>query len=158
MQKFLFTCFTFFTAAFLFAQTPQGIKYQAIARDVAGGALMNTSLIVRATIHDGSASGPVVYQETHAVTTNAFGLFSISIGQGTVVSGVFSAITWSTGNKYLEQEIDFGSGFQTMGTSELLSVPYALYAETSGTSGPQGPTGPTGPAGVAGATGPTGDP
>jgi hypothetical protein len=156
MQKLILIGLSFLFSSFLFAQAPQAIKYQAVARDLSGNELANSSVSVRISIHDGSAAGPVVYQETHPVTTNAFGLFTISIGQGTVVTGNFSAIVWSTGNKFLEQEVDFGTGYQNMGTTQLLSVPYALYAETAGSSGPQGPTGPTGATGANGLTGATG--
>jgi hypothetical protein len=156
MRKLILIGLSFLFSSFLFAQAPQAIKYQAVARDLSGNELANSSVSVRISIHDGSAAGPVVYQETHPVTTNAFGLFTISIGQGTVVTGSFSSIAWSTGNKFLEQEVDFGTGYQNMGTTQLLSVPYALYAETAGSSGPQGPTGPTGATGANGLTGATG--
>jgi len=138
-----------------FAQVPQLFKYQAVARDNAGNELANTALIVRVSIHDGTATGTVVYSESHNATTNQFGLFSINIGSGTVISGTFGSIDWSTGNKYLQQEINFGSGFQSMGTSELLSVPYALYS-VNGVPGPQGAQGPQGPQGADGSTGATG--
>ena len=157
MKKFILNTFLLLLTIPLLSQTPQGIKYQAIARDNANLVIPNTPLSVRISMHDGSTNGPVVYQETHAVTTNALGLFNISIGQGTVVSGTFTGIVWSTGNKFIEQEIDFGSGYQSLGTSEMLSVPYALYAENSGTPGPQGPQGPTGNTGAQGPTGLTGN-
>ena len=139
-----------------YAQAPQAFKYQAIARDNAGAILSSASLNVRISIHDGTPTGTVVYKESHSVTTNTFGLFSLDIGMGTPLSGTFSAITWGTGNKYVQQEVDFGSGFVNMGTAQLLSVPYALYAQTSGSGGSGGATGATGATGVTGATGATG--
>jgi len=142
--------------AFSFAQAPQAFKYQSIVRDVSGNAMASAGISVRATVHDGSASGTIVYQETHAVTTNQFGLINLEIGNGTVVSGTFSAIAWGTGSKWIEIEADFGSGYVAMGTSQLLSVPYALSAGNS-TAGATGATGPTGPQGIAGATGVTGN-
>ncbi len=112
----------------VYAQVPQAIKYQGVARD-AGGMILNAQIItVRLSIHDITSTGALVYQESHVVTTNSFGLFNINMGQGTVISGVFSAINWGLNNKYIEQEVDFGSGFVNMGTSQFLSVPYALYS------------------------------
>ena len=140
-------------AVITFAQAPQSFKYQSIIRNAAGNPLATASVTVRATIHDGSASGTTVYQETHATTTNQFGLINLSIGSGTVVSGNFSTINWGAGSKWIEIEADFGAGYLSMGTSQLLSVPYALYA---GNGGVNGMTGPTGPMGMTGSTGPQG--
>jgi hypothetical protein len=142
-----------------FAQAPpQGINYQAVARNVSGAELVNTALTVRLGIYNNSNPIPanLVYEETHAVTTNAFGLFNVVIGQGTQTSpGNFSSILWANSSYYLRVEIDGGSGFTDMGTTQLMSVPYALYAGSSsgGPTGPMGATGPQGPTGVAGATG-----
>ncbi len=138
------------------AQAPKSIKYQGVARNASGSALNNTALTVRLTIYDVTATGPVLFKETHAVTTNPFGLYNLNIGQGTAITGTFAAINWGSGAKFIEQEVDFGSGFVSMGTSQFLSVPYALYAEVSGTGGATGATGATGAAGVAGPAGPTG--
>jgi hypothetical protein len=149
--------FIFLTVqAYLFAQAPQAFKYQGIARDNSGNVLSNTSLSIRPSIRTGSGTGLIVYQETHSVTTNNVGLFNLSIGMGTPSVGTFSTINWST-DKYMEVEINFGSGFVSMGTSQLLSVPYALYAETSNNPGPAGATGSTGATGITGATGATGN-
>lgn len=140
------------------AQAPQGIKYQGVARNAAGTVLGNQALNVRLSVHDINPTGTVIYRETHNVTTNQFGLYNATIGQGAVLTGVFSSIAWGTGNKYIEQEVDFGSGFVSMGTSQFMSVPYALYASggpagpagPQGVAGPQGPQGPQGPAGTNG--------
>jgi hypothetical protein len=142
----------------LFAQAPQAFKYQAIARDAAGNPMASASLSVRATVHNGSASGTAVYQETHTTTTNTFGLMTLEIGNGTPVSGTFSSIAWSSGSKWIEVEVDFGSGYLPMGSAQLLSVPYALYAAagTAGATGAAGAVGATGATGTAGATGATG--
>ncbi len=142
-------------ASSFLAQVPQSMKYQGVARNASGTSLNNQNLSVRITIRSGSPTGTAELIETHAVTTNAFGLYNLNIGMGTVVSGAFAAITWSTGLKYIEQEVDFGTGYVNMGVSQLLSVPYALYS-ANGTPGPAGPTGPAGPAGPTGATGPQG--
>lgn len=119
------------------AQVPQKINYQAVARNSAGTTLNSQPVSVRLTIHDGSAGGTTVYQETHNVTTNQFGLFNIAIGGGTPVTGTFSSIPWSAGDKYLQIELDpaGGTSYANMGTSQLLSVPYALYAASSGGGG-----------------------
>src|SRR6185295_6454432 len=132
------------------AQVPQGINYQAVARDIVGDVLVSQTITVRLTIEQGSAGTPL-YVETDTVTTNLFGLFTIKLGMQNAVSGTFSSIVWSTGDKWLKVEIDpaGGNSFTNMGESQLLSVPYAFYAASSG-NGPAGPTGATGP------TGPTG--
>ena len=150
------------SAAFLIillskAQTPQGINYQAVARDVSGAALTNANVSVRFTIHEGSVAGNTVYQEHQASSTNQFGLFSVVLGSGIVDVGTFGGINWSAGNKYLQVEFDAGSGYSDMGTSQLMSVPYALYAASSPSStGPAGPTGVQGPQGIQGVQGPIG--
>ncbi len=128
MKKIFSTLFFAFAAYAALAQSPQAFKYQGVARNSSGAELSNAALTVRATIHDNTPTGTVVYQETQAVTTNSFGLFSINLGSGSVTSGTFSAVNWGGSPKYLQQEVDFGTGYQNMGTSQLLSVPYALYA------------------------------
>src|SRR6185503_7443026 len=87
--------FSFFSC--VYAQVSNKINYQAIARDVTGAALMNQSIAIRLSILDGSG-GPVLYSEKHSVTTNQFGLFTLQIGDGTVLSGDFNFIVWSSGN------------------------------------------------------------
>jgi hypothetical protein len=141
-------------AAALQAQAPQAINYQGIARDLAGTAITNQPIGVRLSVRSGSITGTVVYQETFAVSTNQFGLYALQVGRGTVVSGTFSSIAWGTAPHFLEVEMDItgGTNYIAAGTSELISVPYALYAETAGNVTP----GPTGPTGANGATGPTG--
>ena len=147
-------------AAPVFAQAPpQGINYQAVARNLSGAELTNATLTVRFGIYTDAAATVLAYEETHVVTTNAFGLFTAVIGAGTQTSpGAFNTILWANSAHYLKVEIDDGSGFTNMGTTQLMSVPYALHAGSSagGPTGPQGATGPTGPAGPTGATGATG--
>lgn len=128
--------FLFITSVVCFAQAPQSFSYQAVARDNAGNLLANQSISIRFTIHDGTSSGTVVYQETQSATTNNLGLCNLSVGQGTVVSGAFNTIDWGNGAKYLEVEIDpaGGSSYTVMGVTQMLSVPYALYAENGGGS------------------------
>src|SRR4051812_43065798 len=81
-----------FLSTFSLAQAPQAFKYQSIVRNAAGNPLANAAISVRATVHDSSATGTSVYQETHFITTNQFGLINLEIGNGTVVSGTFPAI------------------------------------------------------------------
>ncbi len=145
-----------FTGLTAYAQAPQRINYQAVARNNAGTVLQNTTVAVRLSIHNGSSGGNIVYQERAVVTTNSFGLFSLQIGGGTVLQGDFTTINWANGDKYLQVELDPAGGttYSDMGTSQLVSVPFALYAERSGNGG--GATGATGPTGAAGPAGPTG--
>lgn len=118
------------------AQAPQGIPYQAVARNSSGAILASTAISVRFTIRDSIATGAIKYQETFAVTTNALGLFNVNVGQGTVVSGTFSGINWGTNSKFMQVDMDpaGGTSYVDMGTQQMMSVPYALYAANSGGS------------------------
>ena len=136
----------------LFSQSPQGIPYQAVMRNADGTVMASSESVLTFMIHDGAADGTVVYQESHALTSNAQGLVSCVVGNGVVSQGNFSSINWGIGAKFLHVMMN-GTD---LGAQQMLSVPYALYAEQSGTPGPQGPIGLTGPAGPAGATGPQG--
>ncbi len=155
----LLFCVILFPALAISQAPPQGINYQAVARNASGAELANTALTVRTGIYTDAAATVQVYEETHAVTTNAFGLFNVTIGQGTQTSAnAFNTISWANSAHYLKVEIDGGSGFTNMGTTQLMSVPYALHAGSSagGPTGPQGPAGPSGPSGDPGPTGLTG--
>jgi hypothetical protein len=166
-----------------FGQAPEGFKYQAVVRD-AGNTILNNQVVgLRMTIQQGSIGGITVYSETFAPTTNMYGLVNLEVGNGTVISGTFANIDWSAGPYFMETAVDItgGTNYSVMGTSQLMSVPYALYAKTSGNGqgpagvdgingtngingidgtdgavGAQGPIGLTGPAGNDGATGPQG--
>ena len=131
--------------------SPLGIPYQAEVRNESGEVLANANVNVRFTLHELAANGTVSYQETHAITTNELGLFAATIGAGTAVQGTFASINWAQTTKFLQVEVDTGSGWITMGNQQLMSVPYALYAAN-------GPTGPQGPAGADGQPGPQGEP
>lgn len=139
----------------LYAQSPQAFNYQTVVRDANGALLTNTPVAFQISLLQGSASGTVVYTETHAVTTSDNGLVTLLMGNGTVVTGDFNTIDWANGPYFLQVELDVNNtgSYTLMGTTQLLSVPYALYAETAGNGGIVGPTGATG---SAGATGPTG--
>jgi hypothetical protein len=134
----IFLLFTFI-ALFVngvFSQSPDLINYQAVARDLSGNPLVSTPVNVTYDIRQSSSSGPVVYSETHSLTTNQFGLFTAQIGGGTPVSGTFAGINWSTGLYYLQVTVNG----DVMPATQLLSVPYALHANTatSGTPGANG--------------------
>jgi hypothetical protein len=154
--------FTFLFLSLLFqnelhAQAPTRISYQAVMTDTADLPILNASVGIRISILQGSSSGAPVFVETHTTATNGNGLISIQIGGGTPVTGSIGAIDWSTGPYFVKTETDPNGGttYTINGTSELLSVPYALYS-VNGTPGPQGPQGPSGPAGATGAQGPSG--
>lgn len=121
----------------LYAQAPQKINYQAVARNLTGVPLINTSINVTYEIRQSTSSGAAVYRETHTPTTNQFGLFNLEIGGGTPVLGTFAGINWSTGLYYLYIEVN---GNPMLPATQLLSVPYALHANTaaSGTPGADG--------------------
>ncbi|MBW7913449.1 MAG: hypothetical protein H3C54_07075 [Taibaiella sp.] len=112
------------------AQAPAKFNYQGVARNASGQPLASQALGLRLSIRDLNAAGTVVYQETHAVNTNAYGLYSVAVGGGSVVSGAMGDVNWGTGDKYLQVEMDpaGGASYTDLGTSQLLSVPYAMYS------------------------------
>ena len=121
------------------AQAPQAFSYQAIATDNLGKELTDRAIGIRASVLQGSPAGTAVWVETHAVSTDEFGLFTLSIGQGTPQSGTlptFAAITWDAGPYFLRIDMDpnGGNAYNFVGTTQLLSVPYALYSEKSGSA------------------------
>ncbi|OYT13117.1 MAG: hypothetical protein B6I19_06770 [Bacteroidetes bacterium 4572_114] len=126
--------FTFLFAAIILvlatmAQAPQAISYQAVARSLDGDPVINQEISVKISILSESASGNVVYSETHSVETNSMGLFTLEIGNpGLVLSGSFQDIPWGVAEYFLKLEIDEngGANYQLMGVSQLLSVPYSL--------------------------------
>ena len=137
------------------AQSPQKMSYQCVIRNAANGLVTSSPVGIRISILQGSSAGSSVYTETHSVNTNSNGLATIEIGGGTGVSGSFGLINWANGPYFIKSETDPAGGttYSISAVAQLLSVPYALYAETSGTPGP---TGPQGPIGLTGATGPSG--
>lgn len=123
MRILLLFIFTLLGSA-LFAQSPELIPYQAVARDASGQALNSVTINTRFTIHDGTATGSSVWQELQTVTTSALGLFTAQLGSSVSLTGV----NWANGSKFMQVEIDLGQGFVDMGTQQMLSVPYALHA------------------------------
>lgn len=116
---------------------PQGFNYQSIVRDVNGTVLSNQTVTLLFTIRSGAPNGPIAYSEKQVVSSNDFGLINLVIGQGgTPLQGAFSGINWSGGAKYLTVSIETSPNvFDELGSSELMSVPYALYAQSSGNGG-----------------------
>ena len=116
-----------------FGQTvPQGINYQAVARYANGDVLMNQALTIQFSVISDITTSAVSWQETHQDTTNAYGLFTAIIGQGTSTSvgssATFDVIDWGASNHLLKVEIDYGGGFLDMGTTAFMSVPYSMNA------------------------------
>jgi len=161
MKKNLLNIFVVFvTVATAYAQSPQKLNYQAIVRDAHGQPVANgTQVVFRFTIHDATPTGSTVFTEDVIDTANQFGLCTTTIGS----NASLATIGWGSGNKYLQVEVKVSPAttFTDMGTSQLLSVPYALYAANSaigpqGATGATGQVGPTGLNGVTGASGTTG--
>ena len=111
------------------AQSPQSIPYQAIVRNTDGSVMSNASVAITFKIHDLTANGNVVFEEGHTTSSNAQGLISLYVGSGNGVSGNFSDINWGSGSKFLQTLINAGNGIVDLGTQQMMSVPYALYAE-----------------------------
>jgi uncharacterized protein (TIGR02145 family) len=127
-MKTIFTTTLFMLiSTFLWAQAPQGIPYQAVMRNADGSVMASSAVSLTFMIHDGSASGTVVYQESHSLTSNAQGLVSCVVGSGVASQGNFANIHWGVGAKFLHVMM----GSADLGTQQLLSVPYALYSESS---------------------------
>jgi uncharacterized protein (TIGR02145 family) len=163
---FRLVCICLVSSLGLMAQAPQKFSYQTVIRNSGGQLLANQQVGIKISVLQGTENGIVVFAERHTPTTNANGLASLQIGTGTVLNGSFSNINWSQGPYFISTETDpnGGTSYTIVSTQQLLSVPYALYAETSGSSipGPQGPqgeqglTGSQGPIGLTGPAGPQG--
>jgi hypothetical protein len=158
MRFFLVGFLLFFVINSALAQAPQKMTYQGVIRNSSDVLVTNADVGIRLSILQNSQNGTPVYAETHTTTSNENGLVSLQIGTGSVQVGSMEDIDWSAGPYFLKSEADPSGGttYSITGTSELLSVPYALYAANGGTVGPQGPQGETGPQGATGPQGPTG--
>jgi Collagen triple helix repeat (20 copies) len=152
IQLLLFICLLSLSAV---GQAPQKFTYQAVIRDASNTLVASSPIGMQVSILQGSPSGTPVYVETHTASTNANGLVTVEIGNGSIVSGIFSSINWANGPYFIKTETDpsGGTNYTITGTNQFMSVPYALYAENSGNSGTQGPTGPAGDVGPSGADG-----
>ncbi|WP_375238970.1 hypothetical protein [Aurantibacter sp.] len=133
-QLLLFVIFLTSTLT-LSAQSPQGFNYQTVVRNAAGEILANQSVGTQFILHQTTPTGTAVYTETWSTSTNDYGLLSFAIGNGTSTDD-FSLIDWSAGPYYLETLLDVSGGttYVSMGTSQLMSVPYAMFAENSSNS------------------------
>jgi len=139
------------------AQSPQKMSFQAVVRNNSNTLISNQPVGLKISILQGSATGAAVYTETQTANTNSNGLVTIQIGGGAVLLGDFATIDWSNGPYFIQTDTDVngGTNYTLTSTTQLLSVPYALYAQTSGSSipGPQGATGPAGANGLNGVDG-----
>ena len=116
------------------AQVPQKFNYQGIARDTKGNPMAQQRMTLKLTVLPTSDATAGEYEEIQSVTTNEFGLYNLQIGNGTPVKGEMKAVKWETGNKYIKVAIDPKGGYDFVdaGTTQLLSVPYAIYADKAG--------------------------
>ncbi|MEW7291037.1 Lcl domain-containing protein [Aquimarina sp. 2304DJ70-9] len=133
MKKALLSFFAVTTIALSsFGQAPEGFKYQAVVRDAGNLILNNQAVGLQLTIQQGAIAGTAVYTETFTITTNAYGLVNLEIGSGTTTDD-FASIDWANGPYFIETAVDIngGTNFSVMGTSQLMSVPYALHANTA---------------------------
>jgi len=119
-----------------YSQAPEKLSYQAVIRDASNDLVTNHDIGMRISILQGSATGTAVYVETQVPTTNANGLVTIEIGGGTVITGTFEGIDWSTGTYFIITETDpsGGTNYTITGASQVLSVPFALHSKTSETA------------------------
>jgi len=137
MIRILTTIFSILFCAITFAQSvPQGINYQAVARDASGAVLMNQNLTIQFSVISDITTSAVSWQETHTVTTNDYGLYTAIIGQGTSTSvgssATFDVVDWGASNHLLKVDVDYGGGiFVDMGTTAFMSVPYSMNALNS---------------------------
>ena len=131
-MKKLYTLLALVITLITFAQAPQGFNYQATVRNSAGALIVNQNVYFKFNVMLNSQTSVPVFTETHYVPTDDLGQVNLVIGQGTATTGTFSTINWGTGNYYLGIELNTGAGYVAMGTTQLLSVPYALYANSSG--------------------------
>ncbi len=145
MRKVFTSIVAVLLTASVFAQSPQKMSYQAVVRDANDNLVTSQPVGMQISILQGSASGTAVYVETQTPTTNANGLVSLEIGTG-ATSDDFSAIDWANGPYFIKTETDptGGTTYTIIGASQLLSIPYALYAKTAESiSGPITETDPT---------------
>lgn len=130
-MKKLFTLITFIITLIATAQAPQGFNYQATVRNSSGALITNQNVLFKFNIMLNSQTSLPVYSETHQAPTDDLGQVNLVIGTGTPTIGTFSSINWANGSYFLGIELNTGSGYVVMGTTQLLSVPYALHANTA---------------------------
>lgn len=132
MKKIVLILITFFSVLTGIAQAPNMFKYQAVARNNAGDLIANQTVSFEISILQNSTGGSPVYTETHVATTNQHGLVNLNVGGGAVTFGTFNTIDWGAAIYFIQVKMDplGGSAYVLMGSSQLLSVPYALNAKT----------------------------
>lgn len=130
MKRLIFIIVACYSLGTVFAQSPNQLQYQAIMRNSSGAVVANQAVGMRVSLLKSSATGSAVYSETHRDTTTANGLVTVEIGAGTIVSGSLASINWGQGLYFIKTETDItgGTNYQLNATTQLLSVPYALYA------------------------------
>ena len=136
MKKLIAILAVVFITTSAFSQAPQFMSYQAVIRNSSNALIANTAVGMQISILQGSSSGTAVYVERQTPTTNVNGLATISIGSGSILTGSFASINWATGPYFIKTETDpaGGSAYGITGTSQLQSVPYALFAASTGAS------------------------
>lgn len=141
-MKKLYATIGLFLATLLSAQVPQAFTYQTIAFNSAGAPIANGNVSLKISILENSATGTVLYTETHTKTTNSKGLVNLNIGQGTATTGTFAGINWGTNTKFVKVEMDptGGSNYTNVGVNQLMTVPYAQVSKTVVTGAGQGIT------------------
>ncbi len=130
-MKKLFTLLSLIVISIINAQAPQGFNYQATVRNSDGALITNQNVLFKFNIMLNSQTSLPVYSETHQAPTDDLGQVNLTIGTGTPTTGTFSSINWGSGTYYLGIELNTGTGYVAMGTTQLLSVPYALHANTA---------------------------
>ena len=137
MKNILIIIIALVVSTSTFSQAPMKFNYQAVARDIDNNPYQNTNLGIRVSLIRGGSSGVVVYSERHLITTSDLGVFSIQIGTGTVLEGDLTVVDWGIDSYYIKVDMDpnGGTDYINMGVNQLLSVPYALYAQKSGNGG-----------------------
>ena len=133
-MKKLYTLLSLAITLITTAQAPQGFNYQATVRNSSGALIINQNVLFKFNIMLNSQTSLPVYSETHQAPTDDLGQVNLTIGSGTATNGTFAGINWASGSYFLGIELNTGAGFVAMGTTQLLSVPYALYANSAGST------------------------
>jgi hypothetical protein len=158
MKRSILLLFVVFGLTAGWAQAPYQFNFQAVARNLAGNPMTNTAVDFRLSIVQGDPEGTVVYVETQTTQTNNFGLANLLVGSGVADLGSLATLDWMAGPYFLRIELaDNDGNYLLVGSSPLMSVPYALHAKTSEQAGPQGPPGAQGPQGEQGLQGEPGE-
>ncbi len=139
MKKITLVLISLIGAISLMAQAPHSFRYQTVVRNNSGELLADNPVGLKISILKNSPTGMVVFSETYNLFTNSLGMINISVGTGSPLSGSVDAIDWGNGEYFLRIDVDKDGGinYEFLGTSQLLSVPYALYAEKAGNGGTQ---------------------